>query len=359
MLARTRTASAAAAAPPSHSRSRSRPSAVSVSAMKVCVTGAGGRTGKLVVKRLLEAQDANAASVTSVVATVRGAESFLRIKSDLPELVCAQNDVRVVDVAKLGRAAAASGAESAAAVEDAELSAALQGANALVIVTSGVPQIMKRSIVWATLAKLIGKKGVRPTFRWKAGEEPKVVDWWGQKAQIDAAIANGVKRVVIVSSAGGSDPGNMLNSIGGNGNILQYKRRAEQYLVSQAAAGKVEYTIVHPGGLVDTPALKRPLLMGVDDTLLKRTQRSIPRDDVARVCVAAVGAGGPGVKDAAAAALAFKNKSLDVICEAPAAEGDDGPAAALASEAAAQDLAALVKALGVYDYAINDCSAFE
>lgn len=355
MLARTRPSPSAAAAAAPSSRNRSRPSAVSVSAMKVCVTGAGGRTGKLVVKRLLEAQDADAASVTSVVATVRGAESFLRIKSDLPELVCAQNDVRVVDVAKLGRAAAA----GAAAVDDPELAAALQGADALVIVTSGVPQIMKRSIVWATLAKLIGKKGVRPTFRWKAGEEPKVVDWCGQKAQIDAAIANGVKRVVIVSSAGGTDPGNMLNSIGGNGNILQYKRRAEQYLVAQAAAGKVEYTIVHPGGLVDTPALKRPLLMGVDDALLKRTQRSIPRDDVARVCVAAVGAGGPGVKDAAAAARAFKNKSLDVICEAPAAEGDEGAAAALASSAAAQDLAALAQALGAYDYAINDCSAFE
>lgn len=333
-----------------------RPSVHVCAGMKVAVTGAGGRTGKLVVKRLLEQQDADPNSVSSVVATVRSGDAASKLQTELPELVAAHNGVFVVDVAKLGREAQA----ESSALEDPQLAAALKDADALVIVTSGVPQIMKRSLVWLMVSKLIGKKGVRPSFRWKKGEEPKLVDWYGQKAQIDSALKAGVKRVIIVSSMGGTDPSNMLNSLG-NGNILQFKRRAEQYLIakSEASGGKLEFCVLHPGGLVDTPALQRPLLFGVDDTLLKRTKRSIPRDDVARVCVAAaveVGSGG----------AAFRNKSLDLICDAGegegegAAEEDDAAKAAAAAKAKAQDLLALGKALaGTCDYSINDCSAFE
>jgi nucleoside-diphosphate-sugar epimerase len=340
-------------ASPSSSAARSRPSVKAQAGLKVAVTGAGGRTGKLVVKRLLQVQDEQPELITSVVGTVRSGSALLTLKSDVPEFAIAANSVAVVDVAALGRAAEA-GTDPLTA--DPELKQALEGADALVIVTSGVPQIKKRSLVWVMIAKLIGKQGVRPQFRWKAGEEPRLVDWWGQKAQIDAAIASGVKNIVIVSSMGGTDPENMLNKLG-DGNILQWKRKAEQYLVSKAEAsgGKVSYCILHPGGLVDTPALRRPLALGIDDTLLKRKRRSIPRDDVARVCVAAVGAGGLGVKDAAAAAAAFKNKALDLVCDAK--DGAEGEAEDEAG-ARAQDLAALAAALGKYDYSINDCSAF-
>jgi nucleoside-diphosphate-sugar epimerase len=48
------------------------------------------------------------------------------------------------------------------------------------------------------------------------------VDWLGQKVQIDAAKAAGVKQVVLVSSMGGTDPNHQLNSLG-NGNILQVR----------------------------------------------------------------------------------------------------------------------------------------
>jgi hypothetical protein len=296
-----------------------------------------------VVKRLLEAQDADADSVSSVAATVRSGDALARLKSDLPELAALHNSVHVVDVAKIGRQA-----QENASVEDPELAAALEGAEALVIVTSGVPQIMKRSLVLVMLAKLTGKQGVRPSFRWKAGETPELVDWYGQRAQIEAALKAGVKRIVIVSSAGGTDPQNMLNKLG-EGNILQWKRKAEQYLFSLAGKGKVDAVVLHPGGLVDTPAMQRPLLFGVDDVILKRKKRSIPRDDVARVCVAAVL--GPS-------AAAFKNKSLDLICEAPDEEDDDAAKAAAASAAKAQDLGKLAAAVGKYDYSINDCSAF-
>ena len=56
------------------------------------------------------------------------------------------------------------------------------------------------------------------------------VDWLGQKAQIDAAKEAGLQQVVLVSSMGGTDPNHRLNSIG-NGNILVWKRKSEQYLI--------------------------------------------------------------------------------------------------------------------------------
>lgn len=37
------------------------------------------------------------------------------------------------------------------------------------------------------------------------------VDWLGAKAQIDAAKAAGVRKVVVVGSMGGTQPDNMLN----------------------------------------------------------------------------------------------------------------------------------------------------
>ena len=56
------------------------------------------------------------------------------------------------------------------------------------------------------------------------------VDWIGQKTQIDLAKDAGVKHIVIVGSMGGTDENHMLNSIG-NGKILIWKRKAEQYLI--------------------------------------------------------------------------------------------------------------------------------
>ena len=39
------------------------------------------------------------------------------------------------------------------------------------------------------------------------------VDWEGQRNQNDAAIAAGVKHIVVVGSRGGTQPGNMLNQV--------------------------------------------------------------------------------------------------------------------------------------------------
>jgi nucleoside-diphosphate-sugar epimerase len=56
------------------------------------------------------------------------------------------------------------------------------------------------------------------------------IDWLGQKVQIDAAKAAGVKQVVLVSSMGGTDPNHFLNKMGDNARILDWKRKAEQVI---------------------------------------------------------------------------------------------------------------------------------
>ena len=99
----------------------------------------------------------------------------------------------------------------------------------------------------------------RPEFEYPALGSPELVDWVGQKAQIDAAKAAGVKHVVVVGSRGGTDPNHPLNSIGGPGtNILVWKRKAEQYLVDSG----LPYTIIRAGGLLDQPGGKRELVVG-------------------------------------------------------------------------------------------------
>lgn len=53
---------------------------------------------------------------------------------------------------------------------------------------------------------------------------PEMVDYAGQVTQFNAAKAAGMRRVVLVSSMGGTDSKHPLNAIG-EGNILQWKRK--------------------------------------------------------------------------------------------------------------------------------------
>ncbi|CAM8897671.1 unnamed protein product [Rhodiola kirilowii] len=82
---------------------------------------------------------------------------------------------------------------------------------------------------------------------------------------------------------GGTDISNPLNSIG-NGNILVWKRKAEQYLADSG----IPYTIIRAGGLQDKEGGIRELLVGKDDELLKTDTRTIARPDVAEVCIQAL-----------------------------------------------------------------------
>ena len=82
--------------------------------------------------------------------------------------------------------------------------------------TSAVPQILPFSIAKVLLKKVVLRRAEpgRPKFKFARGGTPEEVDWLGAKLQIDAAKAAGVKRFVFVSSMGGTQPDNFLNSIG-------------------------------------------------------------------------------------------------------------------------------------------------
>ena len=137
------------------------PATASSTKPKVVVTGAGGKTGKLVVERLAAAPDAWAPPV----AVVRSAKSGAPAKA-------AGADVVIIDVTAPGAGEA--------------LEAALTGADGLIIATSAVPQIKTRSIVRLMVAKLLKQAGVRPEFRrWAL-----VGLQWGGACERDAVRAD-------------------------------------------------------------------------------------------------------------------------------------------------------------------------
>merc|ERR1719293_414957 len=124
----------------------------------------------------------------------------------------------------------------------------------MIICTSAVPQISKSSILKAMLKVPInvlkGKKSINfrdLRFRYRPGQQPKDVDYIGQKKQVDYFKSVGVRHIVLVSSMGVLDPNNFLNAIGKDengdgGDILIWKRKAEKYL----ALSGLRYSIIHP-----------------------------------------------------------------------------------------------------------------
>lgn len=236
--------------------------------MRVLVTGAGGQTGSIVLRKLLE----RGTSIFTARAMVRSEESGKKLRETMGDL--SQNlEVVLGDVSKSNT-----------------IPAAFQGVDALIVVTSAMPRLLKSSLVGVILSKIftLGFSSRKPSFYFDDGQSPENVDWLGQKAQIDAAKAAGVKHVVLVSSMAGTKPDHFLNTQ--MDNIVLWKRKAECYLI----ASGVPYTIIHPGGLLphfgsSTPAPggRRQLVAGLDDLLLDAptSGRLIPREDVAEVCV--------------------------------------------------------------------------
>lgn len=129
----------------------------------------------------------------------------------------------------------------------------------------------------------------------------------------------------MVSSMGVLDENNFLNQIGkdsngeGHGDILIWKRKAEKYLCLSG----LQYTIVHPGGLLDTEPSKMELVLDVDDKLMTREKKSISRGDVASLCVAALAESG--------------DRSVSFDCVGQAVEEGDGIVAIKSAEEAFRD----------------------
>jgi uncharacterized protein YbjT (DUF2867 family) len=202
----------------------------------VVVTGATGETGALVVQQL------KAAGI-AVRAVVRNPDKAR-------DLLGADTDIAVADV-----------------TDRAALERAFGGATALIIASSAKPM-------------MTGMVDGRPQFAFPADGMPEQIDYHGQIAQTDAAIAQGIEHVIVIGSMGMSDPdANMLNKMA-DGKILTWKLKGEEYLRASGLA----YTCVRPGGLVNEPGGQQTIVAGHNDELSGR----IARADVAAVCVAAL-----------------------------------------------------------------------
>jgi len=227
---------------------------------RVLVTGATGRTGSLTLQKLRQYPEAFEAI------------GFARSAAKVKELFGSMEGFFLGDIK-----------------DKVALESAIQGCQALIILTSAIPRMTAPP-----------QPGERPTFEFEPDGMPEVIDYQGQLNQIDAAIAAGVKQIVLVGSMGGTQHNHPLNQLG-QGNILVWKRRAEEYLIHSG----VDYTIIRAGGLLDQPGGMRELLVGKQDVFLTQTPNgippSIPRADVAEVAIQALRE--PGAR----------NKAFDLI----------------------------------------------
>lgn len=110
---------------------------------------------------------------------------------------------------------------------------------------------------------------------------PEKVDYQGVRLLAEAAAKAGVRHFVLVSSMGVTHPDHQLNKMFGN--ILVWKLKGEDAL----RASGVPYTVVRPGGLLNTPGGQAGVKFFQGDDL--RNQGSVPRADVATVALAALG----------------------------------------------------------------------
>ncbi|KAI0564120.1 NAD(P)-binding protein [Gracilaria domingensis] len=213
--------------------------------LDVILTGAAGRTGRIVFEKLQS--DPSNFSVTGLVRNIESASKILPSTENLVE-----GDITKPET----------------------LEEPFAGKDALIILTSAVPRIIP------------APEGTPPQFKYDEDGMPEFVDWLGAKNQIDTAIRLGLRHVIMVGSMGSTDDNNPLNRLG-NGNILRFKRKAELYLIESG----IPYTIINPAGLSNEPEQERELVVGRNDdlfTVFEKGQCSIPRADVARVVVSAL-----------------------------------------------------------------------
>jgi len=107
---------------------------------------------------------------------------------------------------------------------------------------------------------------------------PESVDYGGVSNMATAAAQTGVKPFVLVSSSGVTHEDHFLNKAFDN--VLNWKFKGENALRDSG----VPYTIVRPGGLVNTPGGEQALVFSQGDTAAGR----ISREDFALICIAAL-----------------------------------------------------------------------
>ncbi len=113
-------------------------------------------------------------------------------------------------------------------------------------------------------------------------DRPEMIDFHGVKNLVDAARAARVQQFVLISSRGVTHADHPLNRMFGN--VLAWKLQGEDYL----RASGLPYTVVRPGGLLNEPAGQSDIAFEQGDRRFSGTTLTIPREDVAIVCVAAL-----------------------------------------------------------------------
>ena len=224
---------------------------------KILVTGATGRTGAIVLQKLRQSHDYNCFG-------------FARSPEKVKEIFGTTEGFYFGDIR-----------------DKSTLEPAIKDCETLIIVTSATPQM-----------KAPPQEGERPEFMYPEDATPEIIDYEGQVNQIDLAYEAGVKHIILMGSMGGTNKDHPLNKMR-NGNILIWKRTAEEYLIDSG----IDYTIIRAGGLLNEAGGNRKLLVGKDDTLLNRESPTVPREDVAEVIVKAI-----SIPEA-------RNKAFDLVSE--------------------------------------------
>ena len=228
--------------------------------VRVLVTGASGKTGRIVLSKL---GNDNRYEPKGLFRTEKSARSIVKdddaihlehvVVADVtsPTLIQDLSDGTIGKRSncKVDGGNSSSDGKSLDASNIKTKNNGLENLEAMIICTSAVPRIRKRSLAamlvkapWRALKgePLMDVHSMQ--FAWKHGGHPELVDFQGQKAQIDLAKELGIPHVILVSAMGGTDPDNFLNSVGkwtnvksnekvGHGDILMWKRKAEKYLV--------------------------------------------------------------------------------------------------------------------------------
>eukprot|EP00419_Tripos_fusus_P012628 CAMPEP_0172658680 /NCGR_PEP_ID=MMETSP1074-20121228/2920_1 /TAXON_ID=2916 /ORGANISM="Ceratium fusus, Strain PA161109" /LENGTH=263 /DNA_ID=CAMNT_0013474005 /DNA_START=102 /DNA_END=893 /DNA_ORIENTATION=+ len=214
------------------------------------VSGATGRTGSLLYKRLKAERSWN------VRAFVRNAT---KAKGILGCNKCDESEgVFVGDITK-----------------PETLMKGMKDADVLAITTASVPK--------CTGLPFIGK------CIYPRGGDSKSVDWLGTKAQVKAfALAGGnvtAKHILYVSTMETTVPNNFLDKLGNNSFTSFYHLQAEASIMNSG----IPFTIPKACGLGDGEAGQKQLIVGHDDSSFSLViNHLIQRDDVARVLVEAI-----------------------------------------------------------------------
>ncbi len=143
-----------------------------------------------------------------------------------------------------------------------------------------VGDVKDRATIDAAMQDVDAVISVIGAVRGDPANTPEAVDYGGTKNLAEGAAAAGLQQIVIVSSAGATQEDHVLNKMFQN--VLRWKFQGEEAV----RASGVPYTIIRPGGLLNEPPGGKELVFKQGDD---KNFGSMPRADVARLCVAALG----------------------------------------------------------------------